>query len=260
MPCPTPITLTLERGLQVLRAFHADRAPLTNGDLARRTGLSRATVSRLTSTLIHEGYIRRVAGGPQFELTMGVFAIGQSYLSANPVTQRAQPLMQRLADRLDVCVALAIPDQLDMLYIEHRCSARISTLQLGVGSLLPMGTTAIGRAWLGALPDAVRQHYVAQLLALAGPRAQIVESGIKAALADLRSTGVCMSVGEYQHNAFGIALPIRLKRAEVLMAMNCGAIDADLDADAIRNRIAPELKRAAVELESLLGDIEFKAP
>ncbi|TDG21235.1 IclR family transcriptional regulator [Paraburkholderia silviterrae] len=260
MPRPTQVTLTLDRGLQILRAFHADRAPLTNGELASRTGLSRSSVSRFTSTLIHEGYIRRVAGGPQFELTMGVFAIGQSYLATSLVTQLAQPLMQRLADRLGVSVALAVPDQLDMLYIAYQCGARISTLQLGVGSLLPMGTTAIGRAWLGGLSESMRGRYIARLLAAAGPHAEALRAGIETAQEDLRSDGVCMSAGEYQRNAYGIALPIRLQRAQTLMALSCGAVETKLDIDAARNRIVPELRQTAVELESLLCEVEFKAP
>ncbi|WP_330769561.1 helix-turn-helix domain-containing protein [Burkholderia pseudomultivorans] len=44
----TEITMTLERGLQVLSVFHAERIPLTNGELLRRTELPRSVVSRLT--------------------------------------------------------------------------------------------------------------------------------------------------------------------------------------------------------------------
>ena len=51
--------------------------------------------------------------------------------------------MQELADRLNGSVALAIGDHLEMLYIGYRISHRIATLRLGVGSLLPMGTTSI---------------------------------------------------------------------------------------------------------------------
>lgn len=36
----SPVTMTLERGLQVPRAFRAERVPHTNGELVRRTGLS----------------------------------------------------------------------------------------------------------------------------------------------------------------------------------------------------------------------------
>jgi hypothetical protein len=64
MPHPNEITMTLDRGLQVLRAFHAERQPLTNGELVARTGLSRSVVSRLTSTLIQLGFIGASPAAP----------------------------------------------------------------------------------------------------------------------------------------------------------------------------------------------------
>jgi DNA-binding IclR family transcriptional regulator len=258
MSRPTQVTMTLDRGLQVLRAFHADRAPLTNAELAGRTGLSRSVVSRLTSTLIQLGFIRRVAGGPRFELATGVFGIGQAYLATNPVTRLAQPLMQQLADRLGVSVALAMPDHLDMLYIAYQYSAPISTLQLGVGSLLPMGMTAIGRAWLLGLPEDSQRRQIAQLLGAAGSQAKEVRIGIETAFEDLRSTGVCMSVGEYQRNAYGIALPVRIGYSETLMSLSCGAVELKPATGAIRSRIVPELKQTSVELELLLRNVRFQ--
>ncbi len=255
---PTQVTLTLDRGLQILRAFHAERAPLTNGELAHRTGMSRSAVSRLTSTLIHLGYIRRVAGGAQFELATSVFDIGYAYLETNPVTRLANPLMQRLADQLDVSVALATPDGLDMLYIAHRTSARIATLRLGVGSLLPMGLTAIGRAWLWTLPEPERQQQVARLLEAAGPQRDAMRTGIDSAFDDLRSNGVCMSFGEFQRNAYGIALPVSVGRAATPMSLSCGAVRFDPDTGAVRQRIVPALKQAAFDLEILLREVRYE--
>ncbi|KVN99374.1 IclR family transcriptional regulator [Burkholderia ubonensis] len=251
----SPVTLTLDRGLQVLRAFHADRAPLTNGELASRTGLPRSAVSALTSALIDLGFIRRVAGDARFELGSNVFGIGQAYLAANPVTPLAQPFMQKLADRLDASVALAVPDHLDMLYVAHRCGARIATPRMGIGSLVPMGTTAIGRAWLSGLPDPLRRRQVAQLTEAAGPQANAIAVGIEAAFADLRATGVCLSLGENQRDTWSMALPVRVGLSKTLMALSCGAVEPQPDVDAIRRRIAPALKQAAIELATLLRDV-----
>ncbi|WP_321872621.1 IclR family transcriptional regulator domain-containing protein [Burkholderia ubonensis] len=121
-----------------------------------------------------------------------MLGIGQAYLAANPVTPLAQPFLQKLADRFDASVALAVSDHLDMLYVAHCSGARIATPRMGVGSLVPMGTTAIGRAWLYGLPDPLRRRQVAQLTEAAG---------IEAAFADLRATGVCLSLGENQRDA-----------------------------------------------------------
>ncbi|TCK35073.1 IclR family transcriptional regulator [Paraburkholderia sp. BL8N3] len=250
------VTMTVERGLDVLRAFRAERAPLSNAELVRRTGLSKATVSRLTSTLIRIGFLRRVAGGRQFELATGALSIGHAFLEASPVMRTAHPFMQKVADKLDLSVALAVADHLDMLYIGYRTSAKIATLRLGIGSLLPMGTTSVGRAYLYGLAPVVRRTFIAAIKEAAGPNARAVQKGIDAAFDDLRETGVCMSVGEYQRNAYGIALPIEVGRSRTLMTLSCGAVELELDSAAIRKRVVPELKAAAVQLTALLADIE----
>jgi DNA-binding IclR family transcriptional regulator len=250
------VTLTVERGLEVLRAFRAARAPLSNAELVRRTGFPKATVSRLTTTLIAIGYLRRVGGGRQFELGAGALSIGHAYLEANPITRIVNPFMQKLADKLDLSVALAVPHRLDMVYIAWRASARIATLRLGVGSLLPMESTSVGRAYLYALPPEQREPLVAALLEAAGDHAEIVRRNLEVAFADLSESGVCMSVGEYQRNAYGIALPIVVGRSRTLMTLNCGAIELEPNMKAIRKRVIPELKATASKLTEELADID----
>ena len=48
---------SLERGIEILRAFRPGSDLLGNGELAERTGLSPATVSRLTQTLVGAGLL-----------------------------------------------------------------------------------------------------------------------------------------------------------------------------------------------------------
>lgn len=246
----------MERGLQVLRAFHADRSPLTNLELSRRTGLSKATVSRMTTTLLRLGFLRREPGGARFALATAALGIGHTYIETNPVTRLVQPLLQDLADRLDVSAALAMPDQLDMLYIAQGVGAKIGTLRIGIGSLIPMGWTASGRAWLWGLPPDVRRAYIERLMQAAGPRAGELEHGLHAAFADLERNGVYLSLGNFQRNAFAIALPVKVGQAGTLMALSCGAIELAPDIPALRRRIAPALKEAAGEVVALLRDTD----
>ena len=49
---------SLQRGLEVIRAFDADARELTLSDVARRTGLSRAAARRFLLTLVDLGYVR----------------------------------------------------------------------------------------------------------------------------------------------------------------------------------------------------------
>ena len=59
------------------------------GDVAGRTGLTRATARRLLLTLGQLGYVS--TSGRQFSLTPRVLDIGYAYLSSLNVQQIAQP-------------------------------------------------------------------------------------------------------------------------------------------------------------------------
>ena len=252
----TATLMTVERGLEVLRAFRSDRAPLTNAELVRRTGLPKATISRLTSTLLQVGFLRLVPGQRGFELSAGALGIGHAYLATNDMLQAAQPLMQELADRLDVSVALGIPDGTDMLYVGYRVSRKVATLRLGIGSVLPMSTTSIGRAYLWGLPPAQQRALIDEHQRRAGTQGEALAASIHASFAELEAEGTCAVLGGYQRGAYGVALPVRLGSRGILMGMSCGKADVELDLPSERERIAPALKDAAARLQALLAGFD----
>jgi DNA-binding IclR family transcriptional regulator len=83
-----------------------------------------------------------------------------------------------------------------------------------------------------------------------------VRRNIEAAFDDLKDSGVCVCVGEYQRNAFGIALPVHVGRSRTLMALNCGAVELQPDVARIRRRFIPELKAASRTLTEMLADVD----
>src|SRR5690606_35108514 len=66
----------LARGLELLRCFRPDSAELSNQLLARRSGLPRPTVSRLTYTLRTLGYLDYDPDSGKYRLGPGVLALG----------------------------------------------------------------------------------------------------------------------------------------------------------------------------------------
>ncbi|MES2999514.1 MAG: IclR family transcriptional regulator [Pseudomonadota bacterium] len=251
--------LTVAHGMQVLRAFRSDRAPLSNSELVRRTGLSKASVSRFTSTLLQLGYLRHVAGSRAFELAAGPLAVGHSFIASSELLQTANPFLQGLADRLGVSVALAVADGHDMLYIAYKAGSRVATLRLGVGSVLPMASTSIGRAYLWALPPARQKRVIADLRKSAGSQGAALERSIRDSFTELQTTGTCGVLGGFQRGAYGVALPVRIGREQVVMGLSCGKAEVQPDLAAERKRIAPVLKAAAPQLEALLADFDGQA-
>ncbi len=255
----TPVTLTLRRGLQLLRAFRGDRYPLTGAELARKTGMSRSSVSRLTTTLIKTGHLRRAVGRSGFELDWASFDLGHSYAGLETLTQLAGPLLQNLANELDVTAALAVPDQLDMVYMVCKAGPSISTLRPYVGSIIPMGLTSLGRAWLWAAEDNARDRCLAAITGSAEVQAEALGQRIEASFKDLETNGVAMVTGEFKTGGYGIALPVLLGRNQALMAMGCSAVlrEKDLHVSSIRDRVVPALKKTAKALCERCHEIDI---
>lgn len=235
------VTQTLQRGLEVLGAFRADRKALSNTEIVRRTGLSKATVSRLTTTLVQLGFLRRAAGGRGFELGSRGLGMGHAFVQSSPILGIAVPLMQCVADRLNVSVALAMPEDVHMVYLAYAPAKRIATLRLGIGSFLPMGLTAVGRAYLYSLAPAEREQKLHRLKLMNPRQAEAIERGARLAFEDLDSSRTCTCVGEFQRDAVGIATPISIGRNMAPMALSCGAVGLAPRLDAAKQRIVPEL-------------------
>ena len=153
----------LARGLDLLRAFGPHDDYLGNAELARRAGIPRPTVSRLTFTLTSLGYLVYSASLEKYRLGQGAMVLGQRYLAGSGIREIAQPLMQSLAFATDCTVALATSDRHEMVYLEVCQPRGALVMRLAPGSRLPTATSAIGRAWLAGLEPTRRAAVTADL-------------------------------------------------------------------------------------------------
>jgi len=242
----------LARGLDVLSAFRSRDRMLGNQELARRCGLPKSTISRLTYTLTKHGYLEHADdghGNGGYRLGSAVLALGSTMLARMDVRQVARPLMQELADRSQSMVSLGMRDRLSMIYVENCRSESALTLSLDVGSRIPVATTAMGRAYLAlcsetqraALLDRVRDRDPA-----GWPQAH---ERIERALAEYRELGVCTSFGDWQKDVNAIAIAFHAPGARSVMAINCGGPGFSLSPDFLLQQVRPQLVALAHRLE-----------
>ncbi|MEW1774616.1 IclR family transcriptional regulator C-terminal domain-containing protein [Streptomyces sp. NPDC086777] len=145
---------SLARGLTVLTAFGAGRSALTLTDVAKATGLARATARRALITYEHLGLVS--ADGREFTLTPRVLSLGYPPLSRTTLSRLAAPRLRALADLLDEPTALAVPvpgvpgtEPVEIQYVAVAAASRVLTVDITVGTRLPAIRTALGRALLG---------------------------------------------------------------------------------------------------------------
>lgn len=141
---------SLEKGLAVLELFGADNPEWTLSQIARELKLSPGSTRRILRTLEKLGYAASDEG--RFGLTPRVLNLGFSYLSSQPFSQVAQPMLSRLARQLEATCCIAVLDEREVVFIARGTHKTIEPFYVHVGARLPAYATAPGKVLLAGLP------------------------------------------------------------------------------------------------------------
>lgn len=245
---------SLHRGLEVLRAFRPDdRSGLSNRDLAERTGLPNSTVSRLTFTLLQTGFLSYDNDTGRYRMGVPVLSLGYACLSGMPIREAAQGYMQDLADYCGegTMVALGGRDARTMIYLAcAKSRSSVISLQLGVGSRISLARSAMGRAYLAAVPederrallDDLEQYYDKDLW-------PSLLAGIEDAKAQIAERGFYANYGEWRPGVHSIAVPFQSQQGNApLLAFNLGGPSNFLPKEKMEGDFGPRLVELAETL------------
>ncbi len=237
----------LARGLEVLRAFEPDDGPLGNQEIADRTGLPRPTVSRLTHTLTVLGYLEYHPRQAKYALGAAVLALGLACRSAIAVREAARPLMRAAADALDATVALAARDRLSMIYLELHHGPSTAALRLDVGARVPVERSAIGMAYLYALPKRERDVLLEALKRRAPADWHVLCARLDQAFEEMERDGFCVVMGLYDRSVHAVGVPLPGDAGENVHALGASAPAAQFSEARLRAEAGPKLVHLAAE-------------
>ncbi|MET0963925.1 MAG: IclR family transcriptional regulator [Noviherbaspirillum sp.] len=202
-----PQNRSLERGIEILRAFRPGASLMGNGDLAERTGLARSTVSRLTQMLVGTGLLEYDPKRRAYRLAAPVLSFGHAMRSGSPVLQVAGPLMRAVAEKKRINVGLAVADRDEMVYLESvRYNRKVSLRSVVAGQRVPIELTSLGRAYLAVAPEAQRHLHFVQFKARRPAGWPALEREIAAAIDDVRRQGYCAT--SWQPEVVALATPV----------------------------------------------------
>ncbi|WP_241288306.1 IclR family transcriptional regulator [Pseudomonas aeruginosa] len=239
----------LARGLELLRCFTPRESLLGNQELAKKTGLPKPTVSRLTHTLTRLGYLRHLPHSGKYQLEVGVMSFGYAMLSNLSIRALARPLMEEMADYAKAAVAMAARDRLSMVYLDVVHGEANLTMRRQVGSHLSLHRSAIGRACLAAMPEDEREFILGHIRKRHPEDWPEVRKGLERAFRDYADYGFCLSLGEWQRdvNAVGVALH---HESHGLLAFNCGGPSFHLKREKLEDDIGPRLLHMVHNIEA----------
>ena len=243
----------LSRGINILSAFTPGDAWLGNTEIARRVGLAKSTVSRITRTLTILGYLGYSPRSRQYRLGVPVLALGYSVLADIDIRKIARPRMQAFANEHNGPVVLAVRDGFDLIHIETcHSSADVVSLRLDSGTRTPIADTAFGRALLSALPLDERDRLLAQLEHQYAGRWPSLRLALTQSFEAIRRDGFCLAHSAWQPGISALAAPLHLPGGEPPLSIGMAAFAGKLARARLKDEIGPGLVALARSIEAEL--------
>lgn len=237
----------LARGLMVLKVFNQEARPLTNAEVAERTGLTRATARRFLLTLAATGYLQ--SDGRHFSLTPRVMDLGTGYFSSRPVWEQAQPVMKRLVDEIDESCSLAVLDGSDVVYLARVPPKHVMTIPISVGTRLPAFTNAMGRALLAHLSEEEIERRLREASITRFTDHTILQpEELRRILAEVRAKGYAVALHEMHEGRGAIAVPVRDRDGRLHGAINIAAMLSRVSEARLTGDVLVRLQAAAREI------------
>ncbi|WP_291042595.1 IclR family transcriptional regulator C-terminal domain-containing protein [Herbiconiux sp.] len=243
---------SLARGLEVIKAFTADLPVQTLSDVARGTGLTRATARRFLLTLVELGYVR--TDGKQFSLTPRVLELGFGYLSALTLPEVALPHLEQLAHELGESTSASVLDGGDIVYVARVPVRRIMAVAITVGTRFPAYATSMGRVLLAGLPEPELDRLLDAVQPVGLTAKTLTDREVlRTEIAAVRERGWAAVDQELEVGLRSIAAPVR-RNGRVVAAINVSTTVGVATIERIEADFAPALVAAA---DAIGADLEL---
>jgi DNA-binding IclR family transcriptional regulator len=239
----------LSHGLEILRCFTAADPVLTNGELARLTGMPRSSVSRLTHTLVKVGYLDYDANARAYRLGPAVLSLQPAALAGTRIAQDIAPHMTELADRLGVRVLLTVYDRYGLTVLQGVCTNPDIPAPSDVGARYGIPRRAMGRAYIASCPASEQEAIVDHLARDDSERVAALRRERDQAVSSYRSRGYCTSLGEGRPGNHSISVSLNLPHLGRRLLLSCGGPAEHLTEAVLHERAAPLLMQSALDIE-----------
>jgi len=246
------------KALELLSVFSFREPRLSLADLAKRTGIPRATAFRLLSTLEQSGFLAKDHGA--YQLGIKCFVLGNIVAGGLDLRETAHPHLVALRDTTRETTQIAILDHWQVVYLERVPSPYPSGfMRTRAGAILPAYCTGLGKTLLACRPEAEVEAWAAtQKFPSLTPHTITTAKRLLKELRVIRERGYGIDDEEREKGVRCLAAPVRNHTGEVVAAVSvAGPIDR-MPQDLVGTEVAAAVVAAARAISIDLGAGEDK--
>lgn len=207
----------LDRGLAILDHL-AVAGSCTTVELSQALGLSRSTMYRLVDRLREQGWLAQDVSGGRWRLGPSAARLASAAVAAVSLKDIAGPALRELRDLTQETVSLAVPNGVNMVFVQRERGPRPVAVSDELGAARPLHCTSVGRAYLAALPADRLETMLDQLVASdqspidadtrADLEAEVIRTRLRGWSQDLREfdeSSCCCGAAVYDHTGLPVA-------------------------------------------------------
>jgi DNA-binding IclR family transcriptional regulator len=245
---------SLDKGFRVLQAFREIDHPLSLSEISTLTGLGKSAVQRFCHTLVSLGYLEKDPKTKRFRPSVRLLDFSFMYLQANSFVQIASPFMLQAHESSHEAVNLAVPDNLDVVYVVRLPSLSSRLTSPRIGGRAPMFCTASGRCILstysddevGAILDRSALHPLTKMTIT--DRAAILKK-----IEETRHNGFAIAQQECIIGEISVAAPIIGNSRRAIGSVNFSVTTPKWNASSVRKKLAPMIAQTAMDISRAGG-------
>lgn len=235
---------SLERGFQILEYLDSSPSGRAVSEVARATGLHRATAHRLLEVLCSLGYAYK-ADDRRYWIGYAMHVFGHPASVVARMSQHAHPYLVKLAHEVNETVNLGFLDGIQAVVVDRVSTERSHRSDVQVGGYFDAHATSLGKALLSMrTPEAVQANYKAtRMNAYTGSTITDLP-GLMRELAEIRKVGFAINKEERSPGIRSVAVPLINPHGRAMFAISVTGPRARLD-DARIPRIGARLIEVA---------------
>ena len=163
-------SVSLERGLSILRCFTPDRAVWSLKQISETIGLNKTSTYRFANTLVQLGYLKKDPQTKLMQLGPQISTFGLGYFYSNTLREIARPFIDEISDTYNITTELAFyeEDTVAVVYRREAVEAFVPRFPI-YRRKQQLYLSAIGKAILSHLPPKKFEEWVQGLIAIASP-------------------------------------------------------------------------------------------
>ncbi|MBN8293219.1 IclR family transcriptional regulator [Rhodobacter sp. NTK016B] len=199
---------TVEKALRLLDFFTDKVVEIGLSDLARQSGIDKATVLRMLSDMAECGFVEQNPETKRWRLGAGVLRLARLREHAQPVTRVLTPILEKLAQETGETAHASLISGRDLANIGVVEPSRANRVYIEPGLVLPLHATASGIAVTAFSRPEQQERVLARTLTAVTGMTPTSRAALEGMVSRARDRGFAVADQTYEAEVYGIAMPI----------------------------------------------------